>query len=224
MRPTPVYKTFNTYYHIKHSINGIPELSLTMNKNQKNIPIGLDVKKIIAFRFGIYRYQAEHFDHNEKSETPPNPNLLILGDDPMKRGTKIYRFIDFPEYNRQIAIEIRFYEFLEEEDIKKGILDESLRFQVWDPEEFKEHFLKSEYDLPYPKREHVDHGYPECQYPFDKCPVCDGELDDSVLESENAEDVFNSYSGSGPDGKWSRWEEIHRCPHCGKRFFIEEET
>lgn len=187
-------------------------------------PIGKDVKKVIAFRFGMYRYQAEHFDHNEKRESPPDPKRLVLGDDPMKRGTKIYRFLDFPEYNRQVALEIYFYEFLEEEDIKKGILDETFRFQVWDPEEYKEHFLNSRYDLPPLKKEHVDHGYPECEYPYEKCPVCGATLDESVLEGENAEDVFNSYSGWGPDGEWSSWEEIHRCPECGKRFYIREST
>ena len=195
-----------------------------MNDNRKPAPIGRDVKKVIAFRFGMYRYQAEHFDHNEKRDTPPEPDLLVIADDPMKRGTKIYRFIDFPEYNRQVAVEIRFDEFLTEEGIKKGILDETLRFQVWDPEEYGKHFLSSRYDLPPLKREHVDHGYPECEYPYDRCPSCGGELDDSVLESEDAEDVFNAVSGWGPDGEWSSWEEIHRCPHCGKRFFIEEST
>ena len=186
--------------------------------------IGKDVCKVIAFRFGMYRYQAEHFDHNVKREDPPTPTLLVPMDNPMKRGTKVYRFIDFPEYNRQVAVEIRFNEFLEEEDIKKGILDETIHFQVWDPEEYNQHFLNSRYDLPTLKKEHVDHGYPECEYPYEKCPVCKATLDESVLEGENAEDVFNSNSGWGPDGEWSTWEEIHRCPHCGKRFYIWEST
>lgn len=193
-----------------------------MNRTPK--AIGKDVCKVITFQFGMYRYQAEHFDHNVKHEDPPTPTLLVPMDNPMKRGTKVYRFIDFPEYNRQVAVEIRFYEFLEEEDIKKGILDETLRFQVWDPEEYKEHFLNSRYDLPPLKKEHVDHGYPECEFPYEKCPVCGATLDESVLEGENAEDVFNSYSGWGPDGEWSSWEEIHRCPECGKRFYIREST
>ena len=173
-----------------------------MNKTNKPAPIGRDVKKVISFRFGMYRYQAEHFDHNEKQE-PPKKDELVIADDPMKRGTKIYRFIDFPEYNRQIALEIRFNEFLEEENIKKGILDETIRFQVWDPEEYNQHFLNSRYDLPLMKREHVDHGYPECEFPYDRCPSCGGELDDSLPEIESAEDVFNACSGWGPDGEWS---------------------
>lgn len=186
--------------------------------------IGKDVCKVIAFWFGMYRYQAEHFDHNVKREAPQTPTLLVPMDNPMKRGTKIYRFIDHPEWNRQVAVTILFDKFLEEEDVKKGVLDDTLRFQVWDPEEFKEHFLDSKYDMPSPKREHVNHGYPECEYPYEKCPVCGATLDESVLEGENAEDVFNSYSGWNPDGEWSSWEEIHRCPECGKRFYIEEST
>jgi len=193
-----------------------------MNKTNKTAQIGRDVKKVISFRFGMYRYQAEHFDHDEKKE-PPKKDELVIADDPMKRGTKIYRFIDFPEWNRQVAMTILFDEFLEEEDIKKGVLDDTLRFQRWDPEEYNQHFLNSRYDLLSLKKEHVDHGYPECEYPYKRCPICGGELDESVLEAD-AEDVFNSVSGSGPDGEWSRWEEIHRCPHCGKRFFIEEST
>lgn len=187
-------------------------------------PIRKDVKKVIAFRFGMYRYQAEHFDHNVKREDPPTPTFLVPMDNPMKRGTKVYRFIDHPEWNRQVTVTILFDKFLEEEDIKKGILDETLRFQVWDPEEFKEHFLDSKYEMPSLKRERVNHGYPECVPPYDKCPVCGASLDESILEPEEAEDVFNAYGGSGPDGDWSCWEEIHRCPHCGKRFYIEEST
>ena len=186
--------------------------------------IGKNVCKVIAFRFGMYRYQAEHFDHNVKREDPQTPTLLVPMDNPMKRGTKIYRFIDHPEWNRQVAVTILFDEFLEEEDVRKGVLDDTLRFQVWDPEEFKEHFLDSKYEMPSLKRERVNHGYPECEYPYEKCPVCGATLDESVLEGENAEDVFNSYSGWNPDGEWSSWEEIHRCPECGKRFNIREST
>lgn len=195
-----------------------------MNKTNKPAPIGRDVKKVISFRFGMYRYQAEHFDHNVKREDPPTPTLLVPMDNPMKQGTKVYRFIDHPEWNRQVAVTILFDEFLEEEDVRKGVLDDTLRFQRWDPEEYNQHFLNSRYDLLPLKKEHVDHGYPECEFPYERCPICGGELDESFLEAENAEDVFNSVSGSGPDGGWSRWEEIHRCPHCGKRFFIEEST
>lgn len=186
--------------------------------------IGKNVCKVIAFRFGMYRYQAEHFDHNVKREDPQTPTLLVPMDNPMKRGTKVYRFIDHPEWNRQVAVTILFDEFLEEEDVRKGVLDDTLRFQVWDPEEFKEHFLDSKYEMPSLKRERVNHGYPECEYPYEKCPVCGATLDESVLEGENAEDVFNSYSGWNPDGEWSSWEEIHRCPECGKRFNIREST
>lgn len=201
-----------------------------MNKTNKPAPIGRDVKKVISFHFGMYRYQAEHFDHNEKKE-PPKKDELVIADHPMKRGTKIYRFIDFPEYNRQVAIEIRFSEFLSEEDIKKGVLEDTLDLLPWDPYDFQEHFLDFEdenqarfhYMMINAEEKHVDHGYPECEYPYKRCPICGGELDESVLEADT-EDVFNSFSGSGPDGGWSRWEEIHRCPHCGKRFFIEEST
>ena len=195
-----------------------------MNETSKPAPIGRDVKKAISFRFGMYRYQAEHFDHNVKREAKQTPTLLVPMDNPMKRGTKVYRFIDQPEWNRQIAVTILFDEFLKEEEIKKGVLDDTLHFQVWDPEEYGEHFLDSKYDLPPLKREHENHGYPECKYPYDKCPSCGGELDDSILDIEDAEDVFNARSGWGPDGEWSSWEEIHRCPHCGKRFYIEEST
>ena len=186
--------------------------------------IGKDVSKVIAFRFGMYRYQAEHFDHNEKREEPPEPLLLAIGDNPMKRGTKVYRFVDRPEWYRQVATTIRFDEFLEEEDVKKGVLEDTLTFHEWDPEEYKEHFLDPDYALPSLKRERVNHGYPECEPPYDRCPVCGAPLDEDVLEPENAEDVFNAYGGSGPDGDWSCWEEIHRCPACGKRFYIEEST
>lgn len=186
--------------------------------------IGKDVCKVIAFRFGMYRYQAEHFDHNIKREAPQTPTLLVPKDNPMKRGTKVYRFIDHQEGNRQVAVTILFDEFLEEEDVRKGVLDDTLRFQRWDPEDFKEHIQESMPKLEYRTREHVNHGYPECVPPYDKCPVCGASLDESVLESEEAEDVFNAYGGSGPDGDWSCWEEIHRCPECGKRFYIEEST
>lgn len=199
----------------------------------RNTPfaIGKDVKKIISFHFGMYRYQAEHFDHNEKKETPPG--LLSKMDNPAKRGTKLYRFIDWPEYNQEVATAIEFDSFLDEDEIKKRILADTLKFQLWDPEDFRKHFLKFENDAQarfyyvmkhINKRERVDHGYPECEYPFEKCPVCGGRLNDDILEPEDVEDVFNSFEGSGPDGDWSNWEEIHRCPHCGKRFFIHEET
>jgi len=167
--------------------------------------IGKDVTKVTAFRFGMYRYQAEHFNHNKKSQDTPAPDLLLIGENPMKRGTKVYRFVDRPEWNRRVAVTILFDEFLEEE-------------------EYGEHFLDSDYALPSLKPERVDHGYPECEPPYDRCPVCGAPLDESVLEPENAEDVFNARSGWGPDGEWSYWEEVHRCPQCGKRFYIEEST
>ena len=187
-------------------------------------PIGRDVKRIIAFRFGMYRYQAEHFNHNDERKDPADPALLIMGENPMKRGTKIYRFVDQPEYFRRVSLAIRFHDFLEEDEIKKDILEDTLRFQEWDPDDFKEHIQESLPKLEYRTREHVNHGYPECVFPYDKCPVCGASLENCEFDPEDAEDVFNARGGWGPDGEWSCWEEIHRCPECGKRLYIEEST
>ena len=114
-------------------------------------------------------------------------------------------------------------------DLKKMILDDVINWRYKDPYDFKDLFIKDKenkkYDLFPKEKEHIEHGYPICDEPYEKCPICGGELDDSVLETECAEDIFNSSGGYDYYGEYSgSWDEIRRCPHCEKLFCIEAWT
>ena len=204
-----------------------------MTKLEEYKPIGSDTIKVYGFRFGRYRYQVEHFDHNKCKDISPTDDdntRLIKSKDYWDTlyGTRIYRFLDW-EDNYMIHTAIYFNHFIEEDELKKMILDDLIDWKFEDPYEFKDLFITDKYDymfntLFHREKEDVKLPYPECEYPYEKCPICGGELDESVLEMENCEDVFNSRGGYGYEGEpWGCWDEVHRCPHCDKLFYIKEE-
>lgn len=191
-------------------------------------PIGKDVHRAYGFVFGMYRYQVEHFDHN-KSDKEHGDKY----DDVIKMqtywdtlyGTKVYRFYD-SEYGGHVDTCLLMYTYIEQDDLEKMILADTINWKAEDPYDFKDLILTDRYNIYLNglftrKKGHVDHGYPECKYPYEKCPICGGDLDDDVLEPDCAVDVFNGYSGSNEDGAYGGCEEIHRCPHCDKLFYVD---
>ena len=196
-------------------------------------PIGSDTVKVYGFSFGMYRYQVEHFDHNHAEKPKDEDKLICLDYWDSIHGTRIYRFLDW-DYNNAIHSTIFLDSYLEEDEIKKWILNDTIDWKFEDPYDFKDLFLSHKASLfdkitlnkLFPQdKEHVNHNYPVCEPPYEKCPICEGELDDSVLEVENAADIFNSKGGYGYEGEpWGVWDEIHRCPHCEKLFCVEAEA
>lgn len=203
-----------------------------MERLEEYKPIGSDPIKIYGFRFGMYRYQVEHFDHNHS-------DVDLSKDDRDTRiikaksyydsifGTRIYRFDD-SDFGECVHTALYLNGYIEEDELKQMILDDVINWHFEDPYDFKDRFCHNRFDhlvntLFQRDKEDVKLPYPECESPYNKCPICGGELDESVLEIENAVDVFNSHVGTNywgePDG-W--WHEVHRCPHCDKLFYIEE--
>lgn len=192
-------------------------------------PIGTDTIKVYGFRFGMYRYQVEHFDHNKSTKNESDKTIIELIDfwDSI-HGTRVYRFLDW-DCNFCISSAIFFNEYVDEDGLKQMVLSDSIDWKEEDPYDFKDLFFEdSEHEgyFSFPREKgKVEHNYPECEDPYEKCPICGGELDESVIEVEYANDIFNSRGGYGPEGDaWGEWDEVHRCPHCGKLFYIHAEA
>lgn len=197
-------------------------------------PISSDTINIYGFRFGRYRYQVEHFDHNkckEISHTDDGITRALKSRDYWDSfyGTKIYRFMDW-DFDNYVSSTIYFDKYIEKEELIWMILNDVIEWKFEDPYDFKDRFITEKYDsmlnpLFPAEKEHIKLPYPECEEPYDNCPICGGKLDESVLEIEFCEDVFNSRGGYGYEGEpWGCWDEVHRCPHCGKLFYISEES
>lgn len=197
-----------------------------MERLEEYKPIGSDAIKIYGFRFGRYRYQVEHFNHDH-SEVPEKGKIKCISYYDSLYGTRIYRFLDW-EYDWTIHTAIYFNWFIEEDELKKMILDDVIDWKFEDPYDFKDLFITDKYDYMFntlfPREKgDVKLPYPECESPYEMCPICGGELDESVLEMECCEDIFNSHVGRSYEGDYDGWwHEVHRCPHCDKLFFIEE--
>ena len=199
-----------------------------MERLEEYKPIGSDPIKIYGFRFGMYRYQVEHFNHDH-SEVPEEGKIKCISYYDSIYGTRVYRFDDTEMWGPAIHSAIYFDRYIEKDELKKNILDDVIDWKFEDPYDFKDRFIKPNkygwnFSTLFPSEKgDVKLPYPECESPYDKCPICSGELDESVLEIENAVDVFNSHGGYGFEGEYSGWwHEVHRCPHCDKLFFIEE--
>ena len=205
-----------------------------MERLKEYKPIGSDSIKIYGFRFGMYRYQVEHFDHNHSDEELPTDDkyLRVIKSKSYWDsiyGTRIYKFDDSDMWGPAIHTALYFDKLIEQHELKQMILDDVIDWKFEDPYDFKDRFDTDRFDhyfntLFQKEKGDVKLPYPECKYPFEKCPICGGELDDSVLEIEDAVDMFNSHVSTNyegePDG-W--WDEVHRCPHCDKLFYIREE-
>lgn len=199
-----------------------------MERLEEYKPIGSDTIKIYGFRFGIYRYQVEHFNHNH-SEVSEKGKIKCISYYDSIYGTRVYRFDDSEMWGPAIHSAIYFDRYIEKDELKQRILDDVIDWKFEDPYDFKDRFIEPNkhgwnFSTLFPSEKgDVKLPYPECESPYDKCPICSGELDESDIEMENAVDVFNSHVGTNywgePDG-W--WHEVHRCPHCDKLFFIEE--
>lgn len=179
-----------------------------------NSPIGKlmceGVSEHLDFVFGKWRYVIEHFNNEEF-------------------GTMIYRFDDYWETVFSCKI---LNQLITEDELKEMVIKDTISWILEDSEKFKKYFI-DENDIKWHymfanilnKKKKVEHGYPECCEPYDKCPICGGELTDWDVDPENAEDIFNSRHGwNGDDYEWNSWDEIHRCPHCEKLFYIEGES
>lgn len=196
-------------------------------------PIGSDTIIVYGFKFGRYRYQIEHFDHNKCKDITNDADShlrLIKSKDfwDTLYGTRAYRFLDW-ESEHCIHSAVFFNTYIEKDELKEMILNDVIDWKLEDPYDFKDRFF-------FEKNEHmfdtlfqsdkwqVDLPYPECEEPYEKCPHCGGELDGDIPDIECCEDVFNSKCGYGYDGEtWGSWDEVHRCPHCGKLFFVRED-
>lgn len=198
-----------------------------MNPTAKTI--GTDVVERTEFHFGSYRYVVERYRHNKPAdksaeEGPESPLLLRLYEETGQFiGTKVYRFQDMPNmlYERSVALAVIRRAHLTDEGVKEGLLNETIRPVEQDPFDYEEHFLPKE-RVRYIPREDVKLPYPELHSPYDRCPNCRHKLDpDVAIDPEDAEDFFNSRSGFNGEYEECSWQEVHRCPHCGKRFYIE---
>ena len=198
-----------------------------MERLEEYKPIGSDPIKIYGFRFGMYRYQVEHFDHNHSQETDDNKILKCVDYWDTIRGTRIYRFDD-GDLGLPVSSVLFFHRFVEQDELKQMILDDVIDWKFEDPYDFKDRFNTDRFDhyfntLFQKEKGDVKLPYPECEPPYDKCPICGGELEESDIEMENAVDVFNSHVHQSYEGDYDGWwHEVHRCPHCDKLFFIEE--
>lgn len=196
-----------------------------MERLEEYKPIGSDTIIVYGFKFGRYRYQVEHFDHN-KCKDITNDDVKDYWD--TLYGTRVYRFLDW-EFEYCIHSAIFFNTYIEKDELKEMILNDVINWKLEDSYDFKDRFFfeKNEFMFStlFPaEKEPVNLPYPECEDPYKKCPHCGGELDGDVLEIEYCEDVFNSRGGYGYEGEpWGCWDEVHRCPHCDKLFFIREE-
>lgn len=193
-------------------------------------PIGSDTIKIYGFRFGMYRYQVEHFNHSKDKDVQHDDTDILRCKSfwDTLYGTRIYKFLD-GDYNYNVSTALYMNDYIEEGDLKKMILDDVINWKHEDPYDFKDLFVGDKdnqmFNL-FPRvKEHVNHNYPICEEPYDKCPICRGKLDYTVEEIEWAEDIFNGISGHTYEGEpWGEWDEIHRCPHCDKLFCVKVST
>ena len=205
----------------------------TMERLEEYKPIGSDTIKVYGFKFGRYRYQVEHFDHNKCKDVSPTDDgntRLIKSKDYWDTiyGTRVYRFLDW-EYEYYIHSAIFFDTYIEKDELKEMILNDVIDWKLEDSYDFKDRFFLEKNECMFStlfqsEKEPINLPYPECEEPYEKCPHCGGELDGDVLEIESCEDVFNSRGGYGYEGEpWGCWDEVHRCPHCGKLFYVKEE-
>jgi hypothetical protein len=154
---------------------------------EKYNPISSDTIKIYGFRFGLFRYQVEHFDHNKEKNVQHDDNsnvFKVLDYWDTLFGTKIYRFLDW-EYEQSVSSSLYMDQYIEEDELKKMILDDVIDWKLEDPYEFKDLFLpKGELcTVLFPRdTKRIEHNYPICEEPFEKCPICGNDLDDSVIE------------------------------------------
>lgn len=193
-------------------------------------PIGTDVVERSEFRFGAFRYIVERYRH-PKTESDAKDginlrNLMFPNDDEDKRiGTKIYRFEDHPlaPNGKSVSLAVVLYAHLTDDEVKAGLLSESIQPQTQDPHDYEEHFLPEDVARHMRvQKENVKLPYPELKDPYDRCPCCGCHLDpDETTEPLNAEDSFNGCSGFDGEYECCSWQEVHRCPECGKRFYIE---
>ena len=192
-------------------------------------PIGKDVFNVIGFRFGMFRYQIEYFDHN-KTEGVKHDNTDCLKCESYYDtlyGTKIYKFQD-NEYKPTVWKYLVFNKYIEEEELKEMILQDKIEWNLEDPYDFKDLIVTDRWEIMfdnmfYRDKEKVNHGYPECEFPYNKCPCCGAELDEDVTDPEYAIDCYNAHSFASPDGECGSAEEIYRCTHCGKLFYVLNE-
>ena len=196
----------------------------------KNPGICKDVIKTYQFLFGMYRYRVEHFDHNKHDNVKHDDTDTLTCTDYWDTlyGTKVYRFRD-SDWEPCVNTAIFLGEYLEQDELESAILADTIKWNVEDPYDFRHHIITDRKAIEFrsiinKRKTRIEHGYPECVYPYDKCPLCGGLLEECDTEPENVVDVFNSRCGSSEDGGWSVWEEVHRCPHCGKLFYIEGES
>lgn len=199
-----------------------------MNSEYK--PIGSDSIKIYGFRFGMHRYQVEQFDHNHSGKEMNDDKDRIfkcISFWDTIYGTRIYKFYD-SDFGYSIQSATYLNDYIEEDELKKMILDDVIDWKYEDTYDFKDRFITNKSDFYFGTlfkryKEDVKLPYPECLDPYDKCPICGHKLIDDVLDPENAVDVFNYHGGSSEDGPWGYWDEIYRCPHCQKLFYIRGE-
>ena len=200
----------------------------TMERLEEYKPIGSDTIKVYGFKFGRYRYQVEHFDHNKEPENIDHNKIICREYWDTLYGTRVYRFLDW-EYEYYIHSAIFFDTYIEKDELKEMILNDVIDWKLEDSYDFKDRFFLEKNECMFStlfqsEKEPVNLPYPECEEPYEKCPHCGGELDGDVLEIESCEDVFNSKGGYGYEGEpWGCWDEVHRCPHCGKLFYVKEE-
>lgn len=193
-------------------------------------PIGTDVIERSEFRFGAFRYVVERYRHPK-----PEPNakgginlrnlMFPNEDEAMRIGTKIYRFEDHPlaVNGKSVSLAVVLHAHLTDDEVKAGLLSEHIRPQPQDPHDYEEHFLPEDVARNMrPQKENIKLPYPELKDPYDRCPCCQHKLDpDVATDPEDAEDFFNARSGFDGEYECCSWQEVHRCPECGKRFYIE---
>ena len=199
-----------------------------MERLEEYKPIGSDTIKVYGFKFGRYRYQVEHFDHNKEPENIDHNKIICREYWDTLYGTRVYRFLDW-EYEYYIHSAIFFDTYIEKDELKEMILNDVIDWKLEDSYDFKDRFFLEKNECMFStlfqsEKEPINLPYPECEEPYEKCPHCGGELDGDVLEIESCEDVFNSKGGYGYEGEpCGCWDEVHRCPHCGKLFYVKEE-
>ena len=203
-------------------------MKINMERLEEYKPIGSDTIKVYGFKFGRYRYQVEHFDHNKEPENIDHNKIICREYWDTLYGTRVYRFLDW-EYEYYIHSAIFFDTYIEKDELKEMILNDVIDWKLEDSYDFKDRFFLEKNECMFStlfqsEKEPINLPYPECEEPYEKCPHCGGELDGDVLEIESCEDVFNSRGGYGYEGEpWGCWDEVHRCPHCGKLFYVKEE-
>lgn len=191
-----------------------------------------DVIKSYNFKFGMWRYHVEHFNHDHTETKNDNLELFVFKDVwSLFSGTKVWKFYD-SDYDPKVFSCILWDEYVEVEELEKLILKDKIDWVREDPYDYKDYLILKNDNVHYwgqfdpedrnyenHKPRHIDHGYPEMLDPYDTCPCCGAKFE-CDFESEDADDFFNGYGGSNEDGPYGYYEEVHTCPECGKRFFI----